>query len=219
MARPPIQMIGRVFGRLTVTRKDADVGPAQGRHVRYMTRCECGVVKSVSGNNLRTGSVASCGCLSVEKSTTHGLRHTSEYGVWSSMKRRCSSPLDASYPWYGGRGIRVCDRWLSFENFYADMGPRPSPAHSIDRVDNAKDYGPGNCRWALPIQQARNQRAKKGAFVSGVHFDKSIGKFKACISQAKGTRKSLGTFDNLFDAVAARRSAENRYWSDTSNFS
>jgi hypothetical protein len=89
---------------------------------------------------------------------THGLTKSAEYGIWSAMKRRCYNTHCQDYPSYGGRGIKVCEAWLKFENFYADMGPRPSSAHSIDRLDNNGDYEPGNCRWSTPIAQARNTR-------------------------------------------------------------
>jgi hypothetical protein len=83
-----------------------------------------------------------------------------EYKVWAAMIQRCSNPNNADYPDYGGRGIRVCDRWLKFANFYADMGPRPSPQHSIDRIDNDGNYALGNCRWATAADQRANQRPR-----------------------------------------------------------
>lgn len=89
---------------------------------------------------------------------THGLRHVPEYAVWNSMKQRCHNPNHSGYYKYGERGVVVCERWRgSFVAFYEDMGPRPSPTHSIDRIENAKGYEPGNCRWATRKEQMNNQ--------------------------------------------------------------
>jgi len=94
--------------------------------------------------------------------TQHGGRHTPEYAAWTRMKRRCYNPKQDHYDRYGGRGIAVCARWLnSFENFLADMGPRPSPKHSIERKDNDRDYEPANCVWATLTEQTRNRCTNK----------------------------------------------------------
>ncbi|ABO54166.1 hypothetical protein LA345_25765 [Burkholderia vietnamiensis] len=87
----------------------------------------------------------------------HGMTRSPEYQTWRSMKKRCISPSNARYAQYGGRGITVCERWMSFENFFEDMGPRPSPKHSLDRMDNNRGYEPGNCRWATLVEQNRNK--------------------------------------------------------------
>lgn len=87
--------------------------------------------------------------------------HLPEYTIWASMKQRCNDPNLISYKNYGGRGIKVCDRWLDFGNFMADMGPRPSPAHTIERMDNDRGYSPDNCVWMIYAEQAANKRSVK----------------------------------------------------------
>jgi len=90
--------------------------------------------------------------------TTHGLSKTPEYRSWKDMKSRCFNPSTKYYSDYGGRGISVCDRWLNFENFFADMELKPTPKHSIDRIDNDGDYSPKNCKWSTCVEQSNNQR-------------------------------------------------------------
>jgi hypothetical protein len=95
---------------------------------------------------------------------THGMCGSAEYATWCGMLRRCRNKNERAYRHYGGRGIIVCDRWLDFANFYADMGPKPSKDHSIDRINNDGNYEPGNCRWATWSQQAKNKRCRKFLF-------------------------------------------------------
>ncbi|MEX3914918.1 hypothetical protein AB4Y43_01540 [Paraburkholderia sp. BR10872] len=129
-------------------------------------RCACGREIEKEITQVRQGAVRSCGCLkidrTVEASTKHGMSKTAYYGVWLTMIRRCTDPANDKYKDYGARGIGVCERWMKFENFLADMGKRPAGA-SIDRQDNDIGYQPGNCRWATPTQQANNTR--KNVFI------------------------------------------------------
>jgi hypothetical protein len=136
-------------------------------------RCECGTEKEVRRTHVNAGRVLSCGCLNrsihAAKLRTHGLSKTPEYRVWTFMIVRCTNVAADDYPRYGGRGITVCDRWReSFENFFADMGTRPTTGHSIERKDNDGPYSPENCVWATREVQGRNKRNNRRIEVDGV---------------------------------------------------
>lgn len=154
------ELIGQTFGRLTV------IGRAENTRQAtrcWVCRCECGREHLVRTAALRRGAVRSCGCLQRklmgDRQRTHGLSHLPEYQTYSSMMDRCYNPDNSSFENYGGRGVRVCERWLdSVANFIADMGQKPSKHHSLDRIDCNGHYEPSNCRWALPEDQARNRR-------------------------------------------------------------
>lgn len=144
-----IDLSGSVFGRWLV------LGRTKGANWRCL--CACGVQKAVQGSSLKLGKSVSCGCFAREMNTTHGMEGTSVYAIWAGMKQRCSNPNSSHYADYGGRGIRVCEQWQTFEGFYADMGDRPK-GMSIDRYpDNDGNYEPGNVRWANPTMQIRNR--------------------------------------------------------------
>jgi len=158
-----IEMLGLKVGRLIVI----EAGPKnEAGNLSWVCRCECGSETTVRGQLLRAGVTKSCGCLAIEKSKlriTHGQSrcgsHSPEYRSWRAMRKRCENPNYPQFHLYGGRGIGVCERWRKFQNFLADMGKQPSPAHSsIDRwPDNDGNYEPGNCRWASKEQQGRNK--------------------------------------------------------------
>jgi hypothetical protein len=156
---------GQTFGRLTVT---SYVGcQISGRKQYHCWRCvcTCGGTPVVQGRSLRRGDTRSCGCLGLEHSLSgnarrrHGMKHTSEYNTWNTMYQRCHNPNCASYKNYGGRGVKVCKRWQkSFDNFFSDMGRKPSPSHCLERINNDGDYEPGNCCWATRAEQSCNKR-------------------------------------------------------------
>ena len=148
-------------------------GASRSGDKKWLFQCDCGVEFECNGYYARIGKVTSCPqCSRVrvsKASIKHGMSGTPEFSVWTDIQTRCSNANRPEYPGYGGRGIRVCDRWLqSFDNFYADMGPRPSNEHSIDRIDVNGNYEPGNCRWATREQQARNKRSNHYITIDGV---------------------------------------------------
>jgi hypothetical protein len=154
-----IDMTGRQCGDWTVLSRALREDDGYGTNY-WLCRCVCGTERSVSGATLRSGKSRGCGCKQRERQiagqTKHGLSNTAEHRIWIAMRSRCSNPNTTKWNLYGERGITVDPRWDQFETFLADMGPRPSPRHSIERRDGSKGYSPENCYWATPQQQNRN---------------------------------------------------------------
>jgi hypothetical protein len=164
-----IDLTGQRFGRLVA---ESVYGVNRFGLKMWLCKCDCGAEKVISSRSLTRGYTVSCGCYHKENTTknnlTHNMTHTRLYNTWAHMKRRCLNPKNAHYGDYGGRGIGLCDKWLSFEGFYEDMGETYQEELTLDRIDNNGDYEKSNCRWATMEVQCNNKRNNRYITYNGV---------------------------------------------------
>jgi len=173
---------GLRFGRWTVVERASN---RFGNTPYWLCRCACGRQKEVNGQCLQEGGSTSCGCSRIGNGNRrkHGLTRTRLYKIWSNMLERCNNPKRRVYPYYGGRGIEVCERWRIFENFLADMGHEPK-GYTLDRINVDGNYEPGNCRWASRKEQARNTRRNNVITFNGKSLSLSEWEDELGISQS-----------------------------------
>lgn len=168
-----LNLEGQLFGRLTVMQAAPNKVTSGGNSfAQWVCQCACGKTMTTYGNSLRSGHTTSCGCLKLERFIARqtkyepGVIDSSIYRTWATMLARCRNPKSRVYHHYGGRGIRVCERWTSFAAFLVDVGPKPKGT-SLDRIDNDGDYEPSNVRWATGKQQHNNKRSNVPVVIAG----------------------------------------------------
>lgn len=213
-------LTGQKFGRLLCLSWESRQMTSR-REIFWEVKCDCGTVKWVKSQLLKRGKTVSCGCWNKEKSTLpkkHGMCDTPEYSTYNQILKRCYTETFRQYHDYGGRGIKVCERWLEpkgrgFLNFLEDMGKRPSKEFSIDRIDVNGNYEPTNCKWEVRNVQSFNRRAVKDSSteVIGVTKHPKSGKFHARL-QYKGKEIWLGSYFTLGAAREAVIKAEIKYY-------
>ena len=194
-----INLIGEKFKRLTPVKETR-----LRNRIAWICVCDCGNTKTVTSDDLKQKKVLSCGCLKKELDKTRKLKHgnskTKIYNCWIGMIDRCTNPENSRYPSYGGRGIRVCERWMTLENFIEDMSPRPDGKVSIERIDNNKGYYPDNCKWATDSEQQSNKRNSCKYFFDGESL--TVAEIARRVGINKGTLNSrLKSGWGLIDAT------------------
>ena len=213
MNTKPKDMIGARFGSWTVVEIDDE--PRKKRGIYLKCLCDCGIEKAVQKYTLAKGLSKSCGCGWAASATnnfkTHGLSTSPEYSSWAHMIARCNNPKNDGYKWYGAKGVFVYPEWIaSPADFIAHVGPRPSPAHTIDRIDPSGNYVPGNVRWATWDQQARNKNVsvKNKSGTVGVC---AFGSRYRAYGYVSGKQIHLGVFDSIEQAIQSRKAWERHH--------
>ncbi len=202
-------MTGKKFNRLTVL---SDTIRA-GRRYYVVCKCDCGTLKRIETTKLKAGHTKSCGCLQREtvaqRQTVHGRYYEPEHLAWRNMHKRCKDARWAK--WYSN--IEVCAQWSDYDCFLADVGRKPSAAHTLDRIDPLQGYAPTNVRWASRTTQSRNTKNHETnrSGVRGVSWSKQKKKWRVAI-YVDNKQKHVGYFVLLTDASAAREQAESMYW-------
>jgi hypothetical protein len=200
------------YGRLTVIEPSIRVG----RRYKALCKCDCGAEKIVDETHLRSGHTQSCGCLLKDqlrqRQTKHGRYYEAEHLVWRNMIKRCTDNRFSN--WYGS--VKVCADWLaSYELFLDHVGKKPSPKHTLDRIDPKGNYEPGNVRWALRDVQSRNTKnhVTNTTGIRGVSWSRHKNKWRVAI-YVNNKQKHIGYFENINDAAAARKQAEQILWNN-----
>ena len=205
--------VGDKFSRLTISER---VSPIGDRNTRWLCTCVCGRTTVTSTVHLNSGHTTSCGCYRDERAraaaVTHGQSGSPTYNSWAAMKQRCYYEKNDNFEYYGGRGIKVCDRWLnSFENFLADMGQRPEGL-TLEREDVNLDYSPSNCIWETNSRQGynTNQFSTNTSGRTGVYLEPK-GLWRALIG-VDNELLYLGSYVTIEEAIAVREAAELKYY-------
>lgn len=213
------EFVGNVYCRLTILSIEYKT---DSNRTYAKCKCSCGNEHTVRLADLCSGNTKSCGCYKTERdkrAKSHGLSKTRFYNIWCGMVARTTNPTEPAYSSYGGRGIKLCDSWLKFENFYNDMIDGYEDNLSIDRIDVNSGYCKENCRWATMSVQGHNKRKLPECLSDyiGVTFDSRTNKWRSRITLSKGDRKHLGMFLTQIEAAIAYDNASEEVYNDRPN--